>query len=69
MPVLLRSRDELGRSSNGRSVTMPSVLGQLGQPVSCRAARSGASASRYAGCAQASGWAGEKVSAHGREEK
>jgi hypothetical protein len=37
--------------------------------VAYRAAHSGASASRYAGCAQASGWAGEKVSAHGREEK
>jgi hypothetical protein len=64
MPRLLQTRDKLGRS-----VMMPSVLGQLGRPVACQAACSGASASRYAGCTQALGWAGEKVSAHGRDEK
>jgi hypothetical protein len=68
-PGLLRTRDELGRSGNGGSVTTPSVLGQLGRPVAYRATRSGSSASRYMGCAQASGWDGEKFSANGREEK
>jgi hypothetical protein len=63
---LLRSWDDLGRPGDGGSGTTPRALGQS---VACRAARSGSPTGRYAGCAQASGWAGEKISAHGREEK
>jgi hypothetical protein len=66
---LLRSSDEFGRPGDGGLGTTPRVLGQLGRLVACRAARSGAPAGHYAGCAQASGWAGEKILAHGREEK
>jgi hypothetical protein len=66
---LLRSWDEFGRLGDGGSGTTPRALDQLGQSVACRAAHSGAPAGRYAGCVQASGWAGEKILAHGREEK
>jgi hypothetical protein len=66
---LLRLWDELGWSGDGGSGTMPHALCQLGRSVACRAARSGSPAGRYAGYAQALGWAGEKISAHGREEK
>jgi hypothetical protein len=66
---LLRSWDEFGRPGDGGSGTTPRALDQLGRSVSCRAARSGAPAGRYVGYAQASSWAGEKILAHGREEK
>jgi hypothetical protein len=70
---VLRTRDELDRVVTVGSVTTSSQLGQLGRSVAYRAARGGVPSSRYAGCAQgrdpASGWAGEEVSAHGREEK
>jgi hypothetical protein len=69
-PGVLRTRDELGRAVTVGSVTTSS---QLGRPVAYRAARGGVPSSRYTGCAQArdsaSGWAGEEVSAHSREEK
>jgi hypothetical protein len=49
------------------------MLSQLGWPVAYRAARGGESYGRFTGRTQerdpASGWAGEEVSAHGREEK
>jgi hypothetical protein len=64
---------ELGRAVTVGSVTTSSQLGQLGRPVACQAACDGVPSSRYAGCAQGrdptSGWAGEEVSAHDREEK
>jgi hypothetical protein len=63
---LLRSWD---RPGDGESGTTPSALNQLGRSVACRAARSGAPAGHFMGCTQASGWVGEKISAHGREEK
>jgi hypothetical protein len=66
---LLRLWDEFGRSGDGGSEMTPRALDQLGRSVACRATRSGAPAGRYAGCAKASGWAGEKISAHGQEEK
>jgi hypothetical protein len=66
---LLRSWDEFGRPGDGGSGTTPRALDQLGRSVAYRAACSGAPARRYAGCALVSGWAGEKISAHGREEK
>jgi hypothetical protein len=66
---LLRSWDEFGRPGDGGSGMKPRALDQLGRSVECRATRSGAPTGRYVGCAQASGWAGEKISAHGREEK
>jgi hypothetical protein len=70
---VLRTRDELDRVVTVGSMTTSSQLGQLGRSVVYRAARGGVPSSRYAGCAQgrdpASGWAGEEVSAHGREEK
>jgi hypothetical protein len=72
-PGVLRTQDELGRAFTVGSVTTSSQLGQLGRLVACRATRGGVPSSRYAGCAlgrdPASGWAGEEVSAHGREEK
>jgi hypothetical protein len=66
---LLRSWDEFGRPGDGGSGTSPRALDQLGRSVAFRAARSGAPAGHYAGYTQASGRAGEKISAHGREEK
>jgi hypothetical protein len=72
-PGVLQTRDELGRAVTVGSVITSSQLGQLGRPVACQAMCGGVPSSRYAGCAQgrdpASGWAGEEVSAHGREEK
>jgi hypothetical protein len=62
---LLRSWDEFGRPGDGGSGMTPRALDQLGWSVACRAVCSGAPAGRYAGCAQASGWADEKISAHG----
>jgi hypothetical protein len=72
-PRVLRTRDELGRLVTVGSVMTSSQLGQLVRPVAYRAAHGGVPSSRYVGCPQgrdsASGWAGEEVSAHGREEK
>jgi hypothetical protein len=66
---LLRSWDEFSRLGDGGSGMTPRVLDQLGRSVACQATCSGAPAGRYTGCTQASGWAGEKILAHGREEK
>jgi hypothetical protein len=66
---LLRSWDEFGHPGDDGSGMTPRALDQLGRSVACRATRSGAPAGRYVGCAQVLGWAGEKILAHGREEK
>jgi hypothetical protein len=62
---LLRSWDEFGHPGDGGSGTTPRALDHLVRSVFCRATHSGAPAGRYAGCVQVSGWAGEKILAHG----